>query len=256
MELGLVTIIFRSVAILFGVILLVLSILIYERTRDATKGWFYLSAFGVSLFLWSTTATLFRYIDVFLIRGLSGIIFLFLIGFFIVSAYSRLSEDLWIEKPKWITQKNMTIISGIIYLALLVFNTIFFWQDFQIPLVKYLSITHLWLGFAFLIAAIPTYYLMKKGKNAQWTIAFFAVLVVGLSLNAGQYYDNCCSENGIAQELTICEGYDLDYIRVYETSCVPWLVTMGRFYQFGLVIGIVLIAIQFYVILKNLKKEK
>jgi len=256
MELGLVTIIFRSIAILFGVILLVLSILIYRRTRDATKGWFYLSAFGVSLFLWSTTATLFRYLDIFWIRGLSGIIFLFLIGYFIISAYSRLSEDLWIEKPKWITQKNLTVITGIIYLALLVFNTIFFWQDFEMALVKYLSITHLWLGFVFLLATVPTYYLMKKAKNIQWTIAFFACLIVGLSLNAGTYYDNCCGENGLGQELEICSGYDLDYIRVYETSCVPSMIGIGKFYQFGLVTGIVLIAIQFFIMLKDLKKQK
>jgi len=250
------TLIMRTIGIVFGIALLILSFLIYKRTRDATKGWFYLSMFGITLFLWSATAAVFKAIDIFWIRASSAIIFLILMGYFIISAYTKLVEDLWIEKPDWVTQKNLTCAIITLFLIILIYNTLAFWQDFASPVVKYLSITQLWLGLIFFIAAIPTYFLMKTSKNIKWAIAFWACIIVGLSLNFGTYYDNCCGEFGLGQELEVCQGYDLDYIRAYETMCVPSIVGVGKYYQLGGVLSIVLITIQFFLILRDLKKEK
>jgi len=256
MALDIVTLTLRIIGIVFGIALLVLSILIYKKTRDATKGWFYLSMFGITLFSWSATAALFKVIDIFWIRASTAIFFLSLMGYFIIAAYTRLVDDLWIEKPVWVTQKNLTTAIISLFLVILIYNTLAFWQDFAMPLVKYLSMIQFWLALTFFIAAIPTYFLMRTSKDIKWTIAFIACIIVGLSLNFGAYYDNCCGESGLGQELEVCEGYDLDYIRAYETACVPSILGIGKYYQLGGVLSIVLITIQFFLILKDLKKEK
>ncbi len=247
------TIIFRSVAIVSGILLLFLSILIYRKTRNATKGWFYLSMFGVSLFLWSSTAMGLKGDALFIPRMLTGIVFLTGIAFFVIYSYSKLADDFWIQKPKWVNAKTAAIYMGVSYSLILIFNLIFRFDDFRTNLLpKLLSVTHWTVGLAFLFAAIPTFYLFRSSKEARWGFAFLSCLIVGLGLNLGQYYDGCCGAGGQASENEICAEYDLDYMMVYHAPCMESVIGIGKYYQLLLMLGTIFVDIAFFLIWRSL----
>ena len=138
----LMTLFFRPFVILSGILLLALSILIYRKTKDATKGWFYLSMFGISLFLWSGSAMLLRGPDLFFARTISGTVFLLCIAFFVLYSFTKLADDLWIEKPLWINSINSLYSVAGVFLLLLLYNLFSFRHDFASLLPKILSISH------------------------------------------------------------------------------------------------------------------
>jgi len=247
------TLVFRPFAIISGLLLLILSIMIFRKTKDATKGWFFLAMFGISLFLWSTTAMLLKGPDLALIRMISGIVFLLCIAVFVAYSYSRLADDLWVEKPKWVTSKNSLIAVIAIFFVLLLSNFLFFRGDFTALLPKLLSISHQTLAFSFILATIPTFFLWKKSKEWRWGTAFWAMIVVGLALNLGQYYDGCCGESGQLAQEESCSQYDLDYMRVYDLPCSEGLMGILKFYQLLLVLGSALIDVSFFLVLRSLR---
>ncbi len=253
MESTLISIVFRSTAVLSGLFLLIFSFLIYRKTREATKGWFYLSFFGISLFCWSASAMLLKIVDLPVLRHLSGIIFLMTIAFFLVYAYSKLADDFWIGKPKWINARNSLIGVVVVLIVIWGLNLLFYPQDFSDHLLgKLLSIAHQTLAVSFLIACLSTFYLGLRSKNAKWWTAFVACLLVGLSMNLGSYYDGCCGQEGKMIDDEICSEYDLDYMRVYDIPCNEGIVGFARFYQLGILLATIFIDISFFLIWKGL----
>ncbi len=255
MENALFTLIFRLVAVVSGLLLLILSILIYRKTRSATKGWFYLSLFGVWLFLWSSTAMGLKGEAFFLPRMLTGIIFLLAIAYFVLYSYTRLAEDFWVQKPKWLTNKTSTAFMGLCLILIGGYNLLFLRQDFQTNLLpKLLSITLWTVGLAFLFSAIPTYYLFKASKEWRWGTAFLSCLLAGLAINFGVLYAGCCGTSGNLTSDQICADYDTDYMRVYDSSCNMFLVTLGKYYQLMLILSVIFVDTSFFLIWRSLGK--
>ncbi len=259
------TIVFRLLAIFSGVFLAIMSYLIYKNTRGATKGYSYLAYFGISLFLWSSTAMIFKKLEWtamifkklewFLIREISGIIFLFMIGFFVTKAFSKLVEDFGVTKPSWVSVKGALYFVVGVHILVLALNLMFFFGDFlefNTALQKLLSIAHWSLSFSFLYAIFPTYYLMKATKKSPWILAFLFSVVIAFSLNIGQYYDGCCGISGKLSDQPICEQYDLDYMRTYDVPCNTGIVKAGIIYQMYLIVGIILIDVSFFQLWRRL----
>ncbi len=247
------TLVFRYSAIISGILLLILSIMIYRKTRNATKGWFFLSMFGVSLFLWSSTAMGLKGDALFLPRMLTGIVFLLCIAFSVSYSYSKLVEDFLVDKKRWINAKIASAFVGISFLAILIFNLIFRSQDFSSFLLpKLLSVSHWTVGLSFLFAIIPSFLLFKTSKEWRWGTAFLACLIIGLGMNLGQYYDGCCGNSGQLSEDAVCSAYDLDYMLVYNVGCSEGIVGIGKFYQLFLLVGIILLDTSFFIVWRSL----
>lgn len=118
-------------------------------------------------------------------------------------------------------------------------------------LATFTSLSHMTLGFAMLYACVPTYYLMKQTKVSAWVFAFIFCLVVGLSIQWGQYYSNCCSTELSQSE--ICKSFDLDYQRMYPGDCIGPVVQSGAFYQLFLLLGIISATISKYKIWQQVR---
>ena len=93
---------------------------------------------------------------------------------------------------------------------------------------KLLSVSHWTLAMGMLYAAVPSYFLMVATKKSPWILAFIFCLIIGVGLNLGQYFDNCCGPSGEMQGAEICSDYDLDYMFVYKSACVPGIVAVGK----------------------------
>ena len=253
MESTLLTIVFRSAAIIIGLLMAIFSYLIYKATRGSSKGWLYLTIFGTSLFFWSTSAMLFKLADWFWPRVISGIIFLIMMAYFVPISYTKLAEDLGVKRPKWLTTRFTAYLVTIILIIVLIFNSFlgdYFGMDFLAR--KLLSVAHWSLGLTILFACLPTYLLMISTKKSPWILAFMFTLIIGVGLNLGQYYDGCCGEGGQLKDENICSKYDLDYMKVYDLPCSESLVGLGMKYQLFLLLGIILGDISFYQLWRRL----
>lgn len=245
------TLALRVPAILLGVLVGYFALCLYRITKGGSNGWLYLSVKGMCLFFWAITALLFTLIDIPLLRYLSGAIFLFGIAFTFPITYTKLARDFGAEMPKWFNVKTCSLVVVGAYLLLLVGNVLT--DNFREPLVTLLTISHLSLGIGALIAIYPTYILMKATNQNPWKLAFLFAVVIALGMNFGQYYNNCCHEDGIMTDEPVCEGYDLDYNKIYGSPCIGAIVGIGKFYQLSLVAGIIILLTALYQLNSRLK---
>jgi hypothetical protein len=258
-EVTLITIIFRSLAIIIGLLMAFFSYKIYRNTQGASRGWVYMVAFGISLFLWSSTAMFFKVIvNDFVIRAITGSIFLFSLAYLVPLSYTYLVKDFNFNRPNWLTPRFVIFFVTSVLILLFAIN-IFDNLLTGLFLNKLLSIIHLTLAISVLFSAIPTYCLMKATKKAPWILAFLFSLIIGLGLNLGAYYDNNCwgnSEFGGPLVKTAdksCVGYDLDYVQVYQLPASPAIAAVGKVYQLFLLLGLILGDLSFFILWRRLR---
>ena len=238
------TLVFRLPAILLGAYAGYLAFSLFRVTKGGSNGWIYLSVKGLCLFFWAATALIFSMIDLPSLRYLTGAFFLFLIAVTVPITYVKLVEDFGAKRPRWLNVRNTLFFVIIVYLLFL-FGNVFF-GNFAEPLVTLLTVSHLTLGIAALVAIIPTYILVKETGQRPWKLALIFAILVGVGLNFGQYSNNCCSEEGDFYGMEICEGYDLDYTKIYNAPCFSGLVIAGQYYQIALLASIIVLPIALY----------
>lgn len=260
-EVTLTTIIFRTSAIIIGLLMAFFSYKIYRNTQGASKGWVYMVIFGITLFLWSSTAMFFKIIiNDFIARAITGSIFLITLAYLVPLSYTTLLKDYNFAKPKWLTPRFAIFFVTGFFALLLIFNL----SDNLFTglfLNKLLSIIHMTLAISLLFTSIPTYYLMKETRRAPWILSFIFCLIIGVGLNLGVYYtSNCWGNKELGGALAknadpICAGYDLDYIQVYQLTAIPEFMTLGKVYQLFLLIGLIIGDISFFMLWRRLKNE-
>ncbi len=251
MELTWMTWVWRIGALILSIIGGYFGIRLYVLTSKGSKGWVYSSLKGILLFFWSLSALLFVLVDIPYLRHISGIIFLVLMSLVLPQIYTKLLEDFGAERPQWLSVRNVLITVPAVFFTLLLGNI--FTGNFENPLVTILSVSHLTLGISALITVIPTFILAKKTKQLPWKMTLIFALVIGIALNVGQYHNNCCSEAGELSDNEICANYDLDYTKVYNLPCNEELVSLGRYYQVLLLLGVTMLPAALYQLTARLK---
>ncbi len=251
MEFTWVTLFWRSGAVMLGLIGCYFAFRIYQLTKKGSNGWFYLALQGLFLFLWAATAMLFSMLDLPTARYISGIVLLLSIAISVAITYTKFVEDFGIKKPRWLNVTTTFSVLMVAFVLLVIGNLLT--DNFDEPLVTVLSISHLTLGIAGLIAIIPTVILVRATKQTPWKLALGYAIIIGLGLNIGQYYDNCCYEGGELSESELCSDYDLDYIKVYNLPCYEGLVAIGQYYQISLLIGMIILPTALYQLTDRLR---
>ncbi len=249
-----ITLIFRISALIIGLLMAFFGYKIYKHSRGATKGYLYMAVFGIALFFWSSTATLFRELGMFTPRIITGTIFLAAISVFLLLSYTKLVIDFNISKPKWLNERFTIgfLIAGYLFFIILNFVFIKDASGYEHIMRKILSISHVMLSISAIYALIPLYYLMSATKKAPWIFAFVFILTVAIGLNVGAYFDGCCGKNGELGSEPLCSEYDLDYLLVYELPCLPGIVSFGSKYQLMLLLGLIFGDISFYPLWRKL----
>ncbi|MFP4424351.1 MAG: hypothetical protein ACLFP2_03910 [Candidatus Woesearchaeota archaeon] len=248
------TIVFRSLAILGGVLIGLFAYQIYQYSKGGMKGWKFLSIFGFSLFFWATTALITKLIGITLLERITGIIGLLAMAFFVPYAYTRLTDDLKLPGPRWVTGKVAIGYTSLVILILLGLN-VFLPTFMSYPLDKMLSISHMTLGISLIFAFVPLWILVSHTKKMAWVIALAATVFLSFSLFVGQHYDGCCGKNGeLTENDEYCGMYDLPYVQVTQMSCIGPIVFIGALYQAYLTIGILLLAFSYYELTRLFRK--
>ncbi len=244
MEYTLATYLLRLPAIILGIIIGYLALSVYRITKGGSSGWYYLTSAGAFLFLWSASTMLFSLVDVPVARYISGIIFLLGMGVAFPLCLTKLLEDFGARKPKWLNVPVVLIILAGIYIVILLANIIS--GNFSEPLITLLSISHIMLGIGHIIAILPAFLLSRATKQRPWKLMLVFAVILGVGINLGQYYVNCCSEDEEFSQKELCVGYDLDYSKIYNLPCIGWVVSLGKYYQISLFLGIIILPIAIY----------
>lgn len=249
-----ITIIFRTLAILGGVLMGFFAYQIFRYSKGGLRGWMYLSCFGFSLFFWATTALITKIIGVTLLERITGILGLAGMAFFLPLAYSKLTDELNLKKPKFLNGTFSVAFSSLVFLILIAMNIIK--PTFmEYPLDKLLSISHFGLGVCVLFAIFPLYFLIVNIKKKPWVIAMIATIILAMSLFVGQHYDGCCGKNGELQDNEeLCGNYDLPYVQVSDMPCYAPIVSFGEFYQAYLTIGVLTLTLSYFQLARFFRK--
>ncbi len=251
MEFTWMTLVFRVPTIILGILIGYFAYRLYQLTKGGSRGWIILTVMGICLFFWATTAMVFAIVDIPILRYLAGIIFLLGMAVTLPTGFARLAQDFGVKMPKWLNLTSVLGVVAVAFFGLLIGNVVT--GNFDTPVVTLLTISHLTLGIAALIGIIPTYLLSKATNQNPWKLALVFAILIGVGLNVGQYYNNCCHEDGIIPGEPICAGYDLDYNQVYAAPCVNGMVMIGQYYQITLLLGIIVLITSLYQLTSRLK---
>ncbi|MFO7710516.1 MAG: hypothetical protein R6V53_02005 [Candidatus Woesearchaeota archaeon] len=251
MDLAIISLIFRIPTIFLAILMGYLAYQLFVLTKGATKGWMYLSIGGFSLFMWAASIVLFSVIFPHeTLRYLTGAFFLFMMAIFQPLAYTKLAESFHARLPRWWNVPTLLALIGLVVFTLMAYGSMG-----SFGLQNFLTVAHFTLAICMLFALLPSYRLMKETKKSPWIFSFLFCLVVALGMNVGQYYNNCCNETSEFSENEVC-AYDLDYLGIYEAPCNAGVLSVARFYQLFLLVGIILGDVAFFKLWRGLKAFK
>lgn len=246
MEIDVITLVFRALAIFGGILIGLFAFQIYKLSKGGLRGWMYISIFGGFLFFWAAASLATSLIGIGLLEKIAGTIGLLGLAFFVPLSYTKICEELNLKRPDFLSTRVSVGFTSLVLMALLLLN-VFSPSFAEFPMEKIVSISLFTLGFAMAFALIPLYVLVVNVKKAPWIIALVATVLLSFSLFVGQHYNGCCGEGGEFEEIDeLCGRYNLHYIEVTEGPCVGGVVKVGEFYQAYLTIGILLIAFSYY----------
>ncbi|MFW5990670.1 MAG: hypothetical protein ACOCQX_00435 [Candidatus Nanoarchaeia archaeon] len=253
METNSITLIFRLLAVLGGVLIGVFAYQIYKFSKGGLKGWKYIAIYGGFLCFWAVTALLTKLMGVKILEYICGIIGLLGLSYYIPAAYTKLSGELNLKKPGWFNTKFSIVVVSVVIVALLVYNLLkpTFMDN---PVSKILAIIHFTLGFSMVLALIPLIILTKNIRKAPWVLLTLGTIILAASMLVGQHYAGCCGDYGDMQEESVCEGYSLPYVQVTDAPCYGSMVQTGQFYQSYLGVGVLMAAVSFYLIAREFRK--
>ncbi|MFW5990669.1 MAG: hypothetical protein ACOCQX_00430 [Candidatus Nanoarchaeia archaeon] len=253
MAINTVTIVFRLLAILAGVLIGIFAFQIYTLSKGGLKGWKYIAIYGGFLCFWAVSALITKLIGVTVLERITGIIGLLGMAVFVPYSYAKMTDELNL-KPSWFTAKISLGSTAAVFLLLLVLN-VFKPTFLEYPLDKLLSISHFTLAITLVFALIPLYVLSKNIKKSSWILATIATVVIFSSLMIGQHYDGCCAKEGELEDNdSLCGDYDLPYVQVTDAPCFEPIVNFGKMYQAYLTVGVLLLAGSFYQLSRGFKQ--
>ncbi len=253
MESTILTQIYRVFAIIFGILVGVVSFFVYKMTKGGSKGWIYIVLSGGFFCLWSL-GTMFFAFDIIKIPYMWHIlatISQFGIAFTMPLGFTKFLLDFGVNRPKWLNMSSVFIIVLGSIIALLVGNILT--DNFSEPLTAILSISLIVSGIGFIVAIVPAFIMARATKQGHWILATILVILIALGYNLVGYYFNCCSEEGELSEEEVCADYDLKYGKVHGLPCSELVVGVSKYFQVFLFSGIVLVIVALYLLNSRLK---
>ncbi len=229
--------IFRILSIVLGLLIAFFTYDIYRKTKGGSKGWKYIAVVGLTLCAWAIFQVTFSgVIDLKIVRVITGVPLMFIIGIISPICPIFLVEDMGLRKPKWFNVKNLTYLYFIGFSLFFIYNFLTPFYDIGSELLSIeLGMLSLWYVFT----GIGYYYLWKGTKTKIWMIitisSFLSVIGTGLPLYSGA----CCGPGEVLSGQELCVNYPYDYVSISPLPCFP------EFYQFALTSIIFLIIAEF-----------
>jgi len=238
--------IFRFCSVFLALLIGFFCYEIYKLTRKGSVAWKYIAILGVSGSLWALTQLISNLFSFEIVGILSQIMFNPFLGLFSLLASIQLIADLRIKKPKILTIRNGLIYFFLLFLILIIYNSLTPFNNFLLELeaicVAMVSVSYLPANFNF-------YKIWRGTKTNTWLILFlgFFIFLIGEILLS--YTGTCCEHN----LSPLCSQDPLNFPSIYPLPCILFILPIAIRGELFLLIGEIFWVTGFFKLWKSMK---
>lgn len=234
---------------IIAILVIYLASRIYMRTKGATKGWLYLSLYGLTNSFLSLIILIDSVVYTPITRFLYHIIHpigALLIAFFVSNAIAHFLKDFGIESRL----QTKRYLQGAFFLILAIFLAMGFYRGMGI--YRFDSVAMYTLAASLLVTSISIFRVWRKTGKLAWLVVFLSALVPAFPVIGINYIGSCCHVDGPMVGQAICENTQR-VASPFIQYCSPFIVELQGFMLMFLLVGVSLSAIAYYLIWRSIR---
>ena len=231
-----------------AVFVILFALRIYQQTKGATKGWYYLSLYGLVNGILSFLLIVYALLDSEISRFayyLFHPLATFTIGLFVIKSVGYFLEDFGLDTRF----NNRTMLQAVYPSILMILALMALFKGINLYVVDALGM--LTMGFGLLVASASFYRLAKKTRKVEWVIIYFSSIIPAIAAISLTYIGGCCHLDAPLAGQTICEN-TLRVVTPFPQYCSAAIAGAHGPLLMLLLLGLILSAIGYGLIYRKL----